>query len=296
LNGFVILDKPTGATSFSMVSLLRRLTGVRRVGHAGTLDPLASGVLPIAIGTATRFIEYTDVERKAYRATVRFGVETDTYDSEGRVTATVDASHLAPSDVESALRAFVGEIEQTPPAFSALKVRGRPLYSYARSGEAVAAKQRRVVVDRIELLRYEDSVGEFEVRCGRGTYIRSIAHDLGRALGTGAHLTALRRTSSGGFTLGEAHAPAEIEEAGAQGRLEELVLAPDRAVERLDAAILAERRAEDVVHGREVHFRADAASDLLRAYSLGGDFLGVLRATGGGAFHPAKVVSGAERG
>ena len=298
MQGFLILDKPVGATSFSMVSLVRRLTGVRRVGHAGTLDPLASGVLPVAVGQATRFIEYLDDATKTYVARVRFGVETDTYDAGGEVVARGDASGLTRDAVDAALRAFVGEIEQQPPAYSALKVAGKALYRYAREGQAIEAAARTVRVEAITMLGFDALEGqaEIEVVCGKGTYIRSIAHDVGAVLGCGAHLAALRRTSSGGFGVGDAMSPESAMELAGDGRLEEALLATDRAVERRPAAILAEARAADVRAGRDLVFGSGADVAVCRAYSVEGDFLGVLRPLGSGLWHPEKVLAADERG
>ena len=289
-SGFIVINKPVGATSFSMVSLVRRLTGVRRAGHAGTLDPLASGVLPVAFGHATRLIEYMDDEPKAYRAGVRFGVATDTYDAEGHVTATGDASGVTAERIDSALAAFVGDIVQRPPLYSALKVAGKPLYRYAREGAAVEVAPRIVHVERIELLRFEGEAAEIEVRCGKGTYIRSIAHDLGAALGCGAHLAALERLRSGGFGLEEAHTPDELVALNAEERLDEAVLAPDRAVERRPAAIVGRERGMAVRGGRDLEFEAPQGIELCRAYTAEGAFLGVLRRVEGPRWHPEKVV------
>ncbi len=290
MNGFLIVDKPSGVTSFSMVSLVRRLTGVRRVGHAGTLDPLASGVLPVAVGYATRFIEYMDDALKTYDAAVRFGEATDTYDAEGAVTASGDASAVGAAAIEAALLEFVGEIAQTPPLFSAIKVAGKPLYRYAREGADVAVEPRTVYVERAALRSYDDGIAEIEVRCGKGTYIRSIAHDLGQRFGCGAHLAALRRTSSGGFRMTDARAPEVLTALASEGRLGEALLAPDRAVERRAAAILGSERSVDVACGRDIEFESVRAADLCRAYSAEGDFLGVLRVRGNGRWHPEKVV------
>jgi tRNA pseudouridine55 synthase len=278
-------------TSFSMVSLVRRLTGVRRVGHAGTLDPLASGVLPVAIGQATRLIEYMDDALKTYHAAVRFGEATDTYDAAGKVTARGDASGVTGPTVEAALGGFTGEIEQTPPMFSAIKVAGKALYQYAREGADVSVASRRVYVERATLRRFAGGVAEIEVRCGKGTYIRSIAHDVGQRLGCGAHLTALRRTSSGGFGLDEAQAPHELAALAGGGRLDEALLAPDRAVERRPVAIFGEQRSADVVSGRDVAIAASGPADLCRVYSVEGEFLGVLRHRGAGVWHPEKVLA-----
>ena len=290
LHGFLIVDKPSGVTSFSIVSLVRRLTDVRRVGHAGTLDPLASGVLPVAIGHATRLIEYLDDELKTYVAAVHFGTATDTYDAEGIVTATVDAAHIDSASIEAALRAFVGSIEQRPPLYSALKVAGKPLYRYAREGADVAVAARRVYVESATLHAYADGVAEIEVRCGKGTYIRSLAHDLGAAVGCVAHLAALRRTSTGGFAIEQACAPQTIEAAARDDNLADLVLAPDRAVERRPAAIFDEARTLDVTCGRDVTIETETSAPYCRAYSVSGDFLGVLENRPAGVWHPAKIV------
>ncbi|MBI5285890.1 MAG: tRNA pseudouridine(55) synthase TruB [Chloroflexi bacterium] len=291
MSGFIIVNKPVGATSFSMVSLVRRLTGVRRVGHAGTLDPLASGVLPVAVGQAARFIEYLDDELKTYGAGVRFGIETDTYDAEGEVTAESDPSGVTAERIMAALVAFAGDIEQTPPLFSALKVAGKPLYRYAREGADVAVSPRTVHVAAIALESYANGVARIVVRCGKGTYIRSIAHDLGRALGCGAHLAALERTSTGGFDICDAWTPEQLAELAAEDRLEEAVLALDRAVERRPAAILGDAQSLDVVSGRDVSFETRSDAELCRAYSVGGDFLGVLGRAGAAGWHPVKVVA-----
>lgn len=291
LDAFLVVDKPAGVTSFSIVSLVRRLTGVRRVGHAGTLDPLATGVLPVAVGGATRLIEYMDDDVKAYVATVRLGESTDTYDAEGAVTAVRDATGIGEDALREALAAFTGTIEQTPPVYSAVKVAGKPLYRYARSGGDVPApRPRSVRIDAIELVSFASPAAVIAVRCGRGTYIRSLAHDVGERLGCGAHLTALRRTRSGGFDIGDAHAPEQLVEAADGGWLEELTLAPDRAVERLPAAILAGVRERDVAQGREVTL--DRASDArwCRAYTAEGALLAMLEAGIEGRWQPRKVL------
>jgi tRNA pseudouridine55 synthase len=288
--GFLIVDKPSGVTSFSMVSLVRRLSGVRRVGHAGTLDPLASGVLPVAIGAATRLIEYLDDAPKTYLAVVRLGASTTTYDAEGKVTASADPSGVQREDVQAALVDFVGDIEQTPPRYSAIKVAGKPMYEYARDGADVALKPRRVRIDGIRMLRYENPNAEIEVVCGKGTYIRSLAHDLGERLGCHAHLQALRRTATGGFTLADAHAPDEIVAAHSRADLETLLLAPDRAVERRPAAVFGEASVGEIASGRDVSLASDRTVSVCRAYSASGAFLGVLVPAGNGRWHPEKVL------
>jgi tRNA pseudouridine55 synthase len=292
-DGFLVVDKPAGVTSFSIVSLVRRLTGVRRVGHAGTLDPIATGVLPVAVGVATRLIEYLDDSVKVYEAAVRLGVETDTYDADGQVVAERDAAAITAPDVEAALRRFVGEIEQVPPRFSALKVAGKPMYRYAREGATVEVRPRRVRIDAVELRRFEGGVAHLTVRCGPGTYIRSLAHDLGAALGCGAHLAALRRTCSAGFSIDDAVTPDALRAAASEGRLGDLMLAPDRAVERYDALLLGADSAQRLRHGRTLlapPVRVPRTGDICRAYSFEGAFLGVVRFGGQGTWTPEKVL------
>jgi tRNA pseudouridine55 synthase len=288
-SGFLVVDKPSGVTSFSMVSLVRKLTGVRRVGHAGTLDPLASGVLPVAVGQATRLIEYLDDEGKAYAAQVRLGESTATYDAEGAITARSDASGVTRGALESVLRQFVGAIEQRPPLYSAIKVAGKPLYRYARAGEAVAVATRTVRIDSIDLLRFGQGIAELSVHCGKGTYIRSLAHDLGERLGCGAHLAGLVRTRSGGFAIEDAHRPDVLVAAAAEGRLPELLLAPDRAVERRPAAILGATHSKALAAGRDLPLEARGGFERCRAYSVGGAFLGMLGRRENGLWHPDKV-------
>lgn len=295
-SGFLVVDKPMGVTSFSMVALLRRLTGVKRVGHAGTLDPLATGVLPVAIGQATRLIEYMDDAPKAYVARVRFGDATDTYDAEGVVTFTGDASTLTAEAIEAELAGFIGDIEQTPPLYSAIKLAGKPLYRYAREGAAVEASARTVRVESIEMRSFEATTdggveAQIEVQCGKGTYIRSLAHDLGQRLACGAHLVALRRMSSGGFSIDEAHTHEEITAAAGAGEFAELILAPDRAVERRPAMIFGEQHAKDVRAGRDVVAKTAVGIPACRAYDITGEFLGVLREAGRDRWHPEKVLS-----
>lgn len=202
--GIVVVDKPLGITSHGVISALRRRFNVRRIGHAGTLDPLASGVLVAAVGPATRFLQYLDLEPKIYQSTFKFGVVTTTYDQEGEVVE----QHPVPSDLKSAIQAkladFRGSIEQTPPIYSAIKRQGKPLYAYARKGESVEIPTRTVFIERFDLLGLDDDSAKFEIVCSGGTYIRSLAHDLGAAVECGAHVLELRRTAVGSFTISDA--------------------------------------------------------------------------------------------
>lgn len=211
-SGVLVIDKPSGPTSFAIVAHVRRRLGVRKVGHGGTLDPLASGVLPICLGEGTKLAPFLLAGDKEYEATVRFGVATDTYDVTGRVVAEKPTDGLTAAAIEAALASFVGEHEQIPPIYSALKRAGRPLYAYARAGEAVPPPPpRRIEITRLDLVAFDaPNEARLRVACSKGTYVRSLAHDLGDALGTGAHLTALRRTRSGPFTVDDAIPPSQV--------------------------------------------------------------------------------------
>ncbi|HEY0439037.1 MAG TPA: tRNA pseudouridine(55) synthase TruB [Xanthobacteraceae bacterium] len=225
VDGWLVLDKPTGMTSTHAVAVVKRAFAAKKAGHAGTLDPLASGVLPIALGEATKTVPFVMDGRKTYRFTVRWGVETDTDDAEGKPIATSDARPDADA-IRAALPAFVGTVMQLPPRYSALKIAGQRAYDLAREGEEVVLEPREVRIDRLELIATPDvDHAEFAAECGKGTYVRAVARDLGRALGTHAHVVALRRTAVGTFTEADA------------ARIDQLP-APDQAPLAPDASLL----------------------------------------------------------
>jgi tRNA pseudouridine55 synthase len=296
--GILNINKPRGRGSFAVVSLVRRLTGVKRVGHAGTLDPIADGVLPVCLGSATRIVEYLVDSPKAYRGTVRLGVTTDTYDSEGAVVATGDPSGVTRTQAEEALLHFVGAIRQLPPMYSALKHQGKPLYRYAREGKEAPREERTVNVYRIELLRFEPPLVEVEIECGRGAYVRTIAHDLGQRLGCGGHLEALTRLRSGPFAVEDAIDLDEFESAVRADTWRELLLPPDLVLESWQAALLEGEHVLDVRSGRLVlltPLRAEQGEPdveaLCRAYSSDGEFLAILRYRGAERWQPEKVFA-----
>ena len=295
-SGILNVNKPRGMTSFAVVSLVRRLTGIRKVGHAGTLDPIADGVLPICLGPATRIVDYIVGQPKLYRAAVRLGVATDSYDSEGEVVATGDPSGVSRDDVEQALASFVGEIQQMPPMYSALKYQGQPLYRYARAGKTVPRQERTVRIYRLELLRFDSPVVEIELEVGKGAYVRSIAHDMGEQLGCYAHMEQLTRVRSGPFTLDSAVELRELEAAAERGDWEELLLPADRVLESWHAALLGEPHSQDVQHGQLLVLTPVGSKRIdldtpCRAYSEDGEFLAILRYRGANRWHPEKVFS-----
>ncbi len=220
VNGWLILDKPVGMTSTQAVSRLKYLFNAKKAGHAGTLDPLASGILPVAFGEATKTVPFVQDGEKAYRFTVTWGAETDTDDSDGKVVRTSEM-RPAPDSVEALLPNFIGTIMQTPPAYSAIKINGERAYDMARDGEVVEIAPRPVTIHALDLVSSDETSSVIEARCGKGTYVRAIARDLGRLLGCFGHVTALRRTRVGPFTE-EDSVP-----------LEELLQAPETVGEEL---------------------------------------------------------------
>lgn len=217
VSGVLVVDKPVGLTSHDVVQVIRRGTGIRRAGHTGTLDPRASGVLVILIGPAVRLSEYVSASDKRYQATIRLGSTTDTFDAEGRITSTAPVENITEEQFEEILEQFVGEIEQVPPPYSAIKVQGRKAYEMAREGEEVNLEPRIIQVYSLELLEWSPPEVVIDVFCSSGTYVRSLANDLGKALGVGAHLIGLRRTKSGRFTLRDAVPLRRLQEAFTAG-------------------------------------------------------------------------------
>jgi tRNA pseudouridine55 synthase len=266
IHGVVVIDKPIGMTSFAVVRQARRATGAKKVGHGGTLDPLASGVLPICFGEATKLAQFLLDADKEYEAAIRFGVETDTHDSAGVATARGPVDDLTETRVRDALARFVGPQQQVPPIYSALKRAGRPLYAYARAGETVEITPRPIRIDAIELRAFGPAAASTDgstsateahgpvatifVRCSKGTYVRALARDIGRALGTVAHLAALRRTRSGPFTLDDAIPVDRL------GDAELPLIAPATALRHLPSITVSSEVAVTLVCGQVISWQA----------------------------------------
>jgi tRNA pseudouridine55 synthase len=296
MDGIFNLNKAANMTSHDVVARVRRLVQQKRVGHAGTLDPAATGVLPICLGQATRVAEYLSESGKAYRATIRFGCETDTYDADGRILREAPVT-LVEEDIRAALAAFLGPQLQVPPLYSAIKRNGQPLYKLARAGGEVAPPPgRTVTIHALEIISYQNPDLIMDIECSKGTYIRSLAFDLGRALGPGAHLASLIRTRSGPFTLSQSIHLDELAQALLDGSWENYLYAPDEALLDFDAAIVGERNEWRLLHGLDLVFPETArhnAGDLLRTYALDGRFLGILRwEHEQGRWQPHKVLAG----
>jgi tRNA pseudouridine55 synthase len=284
LSGFLNVDKPPGLTSHDVVDAIRRVVGQRKVGHAGTLDPMATGVLLVCLGQATRLAEYVMAGRKRYRATVVLGTTTDTYDADGQIVTSGGRTDFCSQELEHALSSFLGQTEQVPPAYSAIKRDGEPLYRLARQGKAVELVPRRVEFHEIVLLAWTPPALIIEVECSPGTYIRSLAHDLGQKLGSGAHLGALVRLRSGHFLLEDATSLSRLEEAFAHGQGEDYLLPMDEALLDWPAIAVGAEDARRISQGQAVRdsIRDDAPENdgsghaLWRAYSLDGEFLAIM--------------------
>lgn len=283
MNGAVILDKPPGWTSHDAVNKVRRLAGTRKVGHLGTLDPMATGVLPLLINRATRLARFFTRDEKSYEATVRFGFATDTYDTEGAPVTAPREPAFAREQLEQWLEQFRGTFAQTPPAVSAKKIAGTPAYKLARRGAAVALPSVEVTITRLEVRRFALPEVDLTVECSAGTYVRSLAHDLGALAGCGAHLAALRRTRSGDFVLAQARTIEELEADFWSALVPAAELLPELPAVRVDAMTAAQ-----IAHGRE--FRAALEAGTVRALSPDGTLLAIGRRLVPGRFHPEVVL------
>ncbi len=293
-DGILNCDKPHGPTSHDVVDRIRALTGVRRVGHAGTLDPLATGVLLVCIGRATRVAEYLMAGQKVYRARVRLGITTDTFDAEGQVVAEA-AVEVGRAQVETALAHFRGEIAQVPPMYSAIKHEGTSLHRLARRGIEVERKPRQVEVLRLELTAWEPPECTLEVTCSPGTYVRALAHDLGQALGCGAHLTGLVRLASGDFRLEDAVTVKEFAQAAAEGRWPDLLHPLDAALTHFPALRLDADAARRLCSGQAIANCELRIAGLARAYGPDGTFLALaVYDPAAGVWRPRKVFCSLE--
>jgi len=289
--GFLVIDKPRGWTSHDAVDAARRWLGTRRVGHLGTLDPLATGVLPLAVRDATKLAPFLQGGEKSYAGTIRLGEETDTLDAEGRTLRRHEGPLPNEAELEAALARFLGEILQLPPMFSAVKHQGVPLHRLARQGRVVERSTKRVRIDRIVLRKYAPPDLDFEVDCSAGTYVRALAHDLGQGLGCGAHLLGLRRTRSGPFTIEMAQGESRLAQAALRGEIESLLVPPVNAL-GLAALRLSSDEALRVRHGGEIPAPEPpiVPGTRLAALDPGGDLVAILEVRPGRRLRPLRVL------
>lgn len=273
-DGLLLVDKPEGWTSHDVVAFMRALLGTRRVGHGGTLDPLATGLLVLLYGRATRLAEHVHASAKSYLAEIVLGHETATDDREGAPTVSAEVPELDDASVRGVLASFRGPREQVPPTYSAIQVRGQRAYAKARRGEQVTLAPRRIEIHDLVLVERGERCLHVLVTCSAGTYVRALARDVGRALGTRAHLGALRRIASGALFVDDAVEPAAAKMLAESGALAPLVFAPDVAALALPGLILAREAARRLLTGQRVGAHA-GTRQLVRAYDVEGAFLGI---------------------
>ena len=294
-DGVVVVDKDSGPTSHDVVDRLRRLFGIRKVGHAGTLDPLATGVLVVCLGRATRIIQFLPTSQKEYVVGIRLGVSTDTFDAEGRVTGPVQDVRADRAEILEVCGTLEGEIAQVPPMFSAVKVRGERLYKAARRGETVERPTRRVTIFRLRMEGYSPPDLSIRVTCSRGTYMRSLAHEIGQRLGCGGHVISLRRVRDGRFSIQDARKIVEIEDLAEHGRAAESVLGVGEALDSLPLARVTEEQSRRFRDGQrvgpvEMTSRARPTAEVLaRVEGPDGDFCGVGTVIAGEELRPVRV-------
>lgn len=290
--GFLNINKPTGMTSHDVVAKIRRGLHIKKVGHAGTLDPLADGVLVICLGGATRMSDYVMHGTKRYTARVHLGITTDTYDLEGAILSERDVTSIRREDVEQALTAFRGDIRQIPPMYSAIKQGGRKLYDLARAGQTVEREARPVTISGLTILDWQPPLVTLDVECSAGTYIRSLAYDLGEALGVGAHLAGLTRTASGRFILDQAVSlVALLDNPDWQERL----ISPRIALADWPSVVIDEDSIEEIRHGRMIPAPSEVqqpGKDIF-AYNGEGALIAILTRKDD-ALHPRKVFTGGD--
>lgn len=293
LHGLLLVDKPAGWTSHDVVARTRRLTGQRRIGHTGTLDPSATGLLVLCLGQATRLVEYITAHDKRYTGLIRLGTRTSTDDAEGYVLAQHPVPELTDDNLRQLEGDFSGLLQQVPPAYSAVSVGGQRSYAVARKGGTLELGAREVTVHSLRLTRVEPGVLAAEVHCGPGTYIRSLARDIGEALGCGAHLAALRRTHSGTFSVEGAWTLEEMEAICAAGRISEALLPPDEGMTTFPAAILSAEGTAELGFGRPyvAELAREEGAPTARAYDCDGRFKAVVSVSNSGEIRPLKVLN-----
>ena len=295
MNGVLIIDKPAGLTSHDVVNRLRRILGQRAVGHLGTLDPMATGVLPMVVGCFTRLAQFYLDSEKMYEGTIRFGFATDTYDAEGEATSTPQAVELQREAMEALAAKFRGLVEQMPPPFSAKKIQGVPAYKLARKHKEVVLKPVQVEIKEFEILGVAADRVQFRARVASGTYVRSIAHDMGQALGCGAHLASLRRTGVAEFRIEDAHTLDELAGTAGKSHMEdssELFVHPRKLLPQLPSVTADEATAARIRSGRTVNLPDLSRARQVKVFAGQRDLIAIATRVAGTLFHAKMVLSG----
>ncbi|MGD0792298.1 MAG: tRNA pseudouridine(55) synthase TruB [Terriglobales bacterium] len=292
MNGVIVIDKPPGLTSHDVVNCVRRILGQRSVGHLGTLDPSATGVLPVVLGNLTRLAQFYVHSEKTYEGVIRFGFATDTYDADGEPTTPLQDVHINGDEVRALAAQFRGTIEQMPPPFSAKKIAGVPAYKLARKKQEVALKPVQVEIKEFEILDTTADQATFRARVASGTYIRSVAHEMGQKLGCGAHLASLRRTAVAEFTIEDAHTLRALEVAMQQGIAESLFVHPRKLVPQLPSVTANEESAALIRSGRAVNLPEMSRAPQVKVFCGQRDLIAIATRIAGTLFHPRIVFTG----
>ena len=291
MNGLLVLDKPAGMTSHDVVEVVRRATGERSIGHLGTLDPMATGVLPLLLGKYTRLAQFSGKADKSYEGTIRFGLATDTFDAEGAAVGEVRALELGLDELRALAVRFHGEMEQTPPVYSAKKIGGVPAHKLARAGKPVEVKPARIFIKRFELLGLEGECARFEMEISAGGYVRSVAHELGQLAGCGAHLAELRRTQAGAFTLAQAIGLEELKAlAGDTRAIEQRLPHPRTLLPEMPAVTVDELTAGRLRNGMQANLPEYSAAGMVKVFTSPTELLGVAKRIAGTLMQPIVVL------
>ncbi len=279
MNGIILIDKPAGKTSHDMVYFIRRLTGIKKVGHTGTLDPDATGVLPVCIGKATKVCDILTLSDKEYIAGLNFGRATDTQDASGKVLSVSDCSFTF-AQAELAIKSFIGEIEQIPPMFSAIKKDGKKLYELARKGIIVEREPRKVRINDIEILELdvENKSAKIRVNCSKGTYIRTLCDDIGKKIGCGAYMSSLRRTKSGGFDICNCYTTDKLEELKSCGQISKAIIPTDSVFLEYESIMLDDFLSAKLKNGVRIRKNGISNGHHYRIYDAEGEFLAISKA------------------
>jgi len=293
LSGVLVVDKPAGMTSHDVVNQVRRLAGTRRVGHAGTLDPIATGLLVVLVGPTTRLSRYVMHGDKRYHCVVRLGETTKTYDAAGETVERRPVT-VGRAGIEAALGTFVGPLEQIPPMYSAIKVKGRKLYELAREGKEIQREPRKITIHALELLDWQPPDLTLDVVCSPGTYIRSLAHDLGQSLGCGGHIRALRRVASQPFSLAQAHPLVELEEHHRQDAFAQALLPPASALGTMPLIVIAPEQERAIRYGQAIDLAVKADPATVQAQDPHGNLIGILARVSETQYRPTLVLPPSE--
>jgi len=292
VDAVLIVDKPAGMTSHDVVARVRRIVGEKSVGHLGTLDPMATGVLPLVLGRFTRLAQFYNEADKRYEGVIRFGWATDTYDAEGQPVGPEQSVNLSLEQIQAAAVEFVGKIAQYPPPFSAKKIAGIPAHRLARKGQPVELKPKEVDIKQLEFYDCDGQTVRFRAWVSSGTYLRSLAHDLGKKLAPGGHLAALKRTAVREFTIDEAHSLEQLEQARAANSMDELFLHPRLVLPEFPAVVASPESAARIRHGGAVNLPEFSKAPIVRVFAGQRELLAIARRVAGTLFQPKVVLCG----